>query len=808
MTIEEIKSEILEAVPEDHKEVCEKELDIWSRTDNLDGKPILSKFYTQWKSGKKGDKNKVNSWTAYFLGVTSQKPEEGSEFFSKRRAFARPSPPDVDVDFDAFKKRQMFDYIYSKYGEEYVGAIAAYGSLQMKAALTRTSKALDLANAYHKGKDICRTENDHYSRAIIDALPKHEAILKGKRKVIENGKEIEKVEVVKTTKQAMELFPSFKSVIEDHDDVNFFNHVSLLEGLISDFKPHPAGIVISDEPISDVAPMRTAKSDGEKVFVTQYDLNDCESVGLVKFDVLAISTLSVVAKCIEMIKQRRNIVVPYKNLPIDQPEVYELYRKGHLTGVFQCESDGMQKTMKDIGVTNFKDIVAAIAMFRPGPMEFIPSYAARKAGKEKVDYGHPAIEKRAKVILEETYGIACIAGDQLVTLADGTEKPMKNIEKGDLVCCVDLDTKKSDIRPATGAIPTRVEKGVIVTLSNGYKVTCTKDHKIWTIDGWKEAGTLSNDDLVAEPVRKELNRSRQSSAGCNSGDLRFHKVTSVIETSEEIQFYGMGVDDLHNYIVGGILVKNCYQEQIMQVCRNLADFSADESYVLIKGVSKKKIDVIQKYHAKFIKGCGENGIPAPAAEDYWKNKILPFAGYGFNLAHACGYAYLSYTTAYLKALYPEEFFCSYFNVIKEFKKAKWHERVGLLEKAAIQMGISVRERNINTCGFNYEITKMQDESRGIAKSEITPSLFTLGLSEDAAHAIVESKRPFKTFQDFCRLTDPKRVKNTDLIALIDGGYMKCFKMKRQEMLDTFSLIREDVKKLKKVARPSMNLFSK
>jgi len=182
-------------------------------------------------------------------------------------------------------------------------------------------------------------------------------------------------------------------------------HAEHIQGLLARFSQHPAGIVISKDPLSDIAPIRKARGDGK--YATQYVYEDLESIGLIKFDILAIASLAIVDRTVKMVKDNYGIDIDIEHLPLNDPKTYELYRSGHLTGVFQCESRGMQNTMKEVGVDNFNDICATIALFRPGPMISIPEYVARKHGDHAVSYFHPKIEPFVKRYLGSTYGILC-----------------------------------------------------------------------------------------------------------------------------------------------------------------------------------------------------------------------------------------------------------------------------------------------------------------------------------------------------------------------------------------------------------------
>ncbi|MFW6172292.1 MAG: hypothetical protein ACOC5T_00910 [Elusimicrobiota bacterium] len=418
---------------------------------------------------------------------------------------------------------------------------------------------------------------------------------------------------------------------------------------------HAAGIVISDIPLSEIAPLRTSN----KGLATQFPYEDLESIGLIKFDILAISTLTVIQKTVEMIKENYGIDIDVKNLPLNDSKTFDLYKSGHLSGVFQCENKGMQETIQEIEADCFSDIMAAIALYRPGPMVSIPEYCARKKGLKNVEYFHPALEKHVKPYLKSTYGVAV------------------------------------------------------------------------------------------------------------------------------------------------------FQEQIMQICNALAGFSVTDGYIMIKGIGKKKQHIIDKFKSQFIDGCGGNGLPAPLAEEYWEKFITPFASYGFNAAHAAGYGYLSYITAYLKANYTDEFMCSYLNVENHRKK---HDKIKVLERDLKRFGIDLLEKNVNVCGTDYRIKRKKDLNSGIEKTEIIPSLMCKGVGVDAANEL-ESKQPYKDLRDMAYRTDTDKVVQDTISSLVEDGFYdntfkeinrklkKGQKIKKdqfvQMMVDKFVSLRKDILKNKK-----------
>lgn len=656
----EIKKEMMDYFPSDEiRKICEPELDLFIKTDNLDGKPIIQKLYSQWKSGKKGNKNKANFWSCYHLGITSKKPDIDKPIFPKRRAFARPSPPDIDSDFDYNRRDEIMAYIVKRYGRYNVGNIGTYGALKMRSCLTRLIKALDIANAWKIDPKTGKADTAEYTtrnvekvNEILSTLPQqHGAILKVND---ENGDEV----TIKTTRDVVEVNSAacddFREYMERYPDI--YKGANQLEGLLSIFSVHASGVVISDEPLHNIAPLRTAKDTGGTVsYATQFAYEDLETLGLIKFDVLAISTLTVIAETLKNIKDNYGIEIDIENLPLD-PNVsqeakntYDLYQSGKLVGVFQCESTGMQKTCQEVGIDRFEDIMAVISLYRPGPMESIPRYIARKHGKEAISYFHPSIEPHVSKFLGETYGVAT------------------------------------------------------------------------------------------------------------------------------------------------------YQEQLMRICEHLAGMSLGDGYVVIKGVGKKKLDIIAKNKGIFVAGCVANGVPEKVADEYWEKFLVPFANYGFNKSHSCCYAYNSYITAYLKANFPEEFMLAYLNV--ETGRKKW-DRVDELEAECHRMGMNVLPRDINKSGLYWKINKKKDISNGIPQSEIRPPIYCKGLTFSAAQEIVE-KSPYQSVKEFAIKTNPSMVDSDSVESLCDA---KFFKTKKDKLVSEFKNARNDMKSLKSRGRVSQNIF--
>jgi len=317
----------------------------------------------------------------------------------------------------------------------------------------------------------------------------------------------------------------------------------------------------------------------------------------------------------------------------------------------------MQHTMREIGVDRFDDIMAGVALYRPGPMDNIPDYVARKKGEQMIDYFHPTIEPFVKKSLERTYGI-----------------------------------------------------------------------------------------LV-------------------------------------------------------------YQEQIMNICNSLANFTITEGYIMIKAIGKKKIELMDKFEVQFVEGGVANGVPQDVMEQYWEKFIVPFANYGFNAAHACCYGYNSYITAYLKANYPDEFICGTLNTETHKSSGNKFDKMADFEKEfKRKLDVKFLPRDINKCRLDYTIEKKKDVKNGVMKTEIRPSLICKGLGW-VAGVEIQKNQPFEGLKDFAE-RNGSAVDTKAVLSLATAGYFGNKPKKDPEgFVKEFAVLRTDLKKLSKKGVESVDLFA-
>lgn len=305
----------------------------------------------------------AGSLVAYALKITTIDPIRYALFFERFLNPNRISMPDIDIDFCQEGRDEIIKYVTEKYGKDKVSQIITFGKMQAKAVI----------------RDVGRALNIPYSE--VDKIAK----------LVPNVLNISLDEAIKTE-------PRLQQEAKNNPQVAKLLSLSrILEGLNRHASTHAAGVVISDVPLVERVPLCIPKDE----IVSQYSMNDIQAVGLTKFDFLGLKTLTVIKNAINFIKESNNINLDIDNLPLDDKQTYQLLMRGETDGVFQLESDGMKDIMKNLKPDRIEDVIALIALYRPGPMKMVPEFISRKQGKTKISYELPELE----AILKETYGI-------------------------------------------------------------------------------------------------------------------------------------------------------------------------------------------------------------------------------------------------------------------------------------------------------------------------------------------------------------------------------------------------------------------
>jgi len=324
----------------------------------------------------------AGSAVAYCVGITNVDPIKYDLLFERFLNPDRVSLPDIDIDFDDEGRQSVIDYVINKYGSSQVAQIITYGTMAAKSAIRDTGRVLNLPLA--DADKLAKLVPDIKLKALFD-LSKDRGKLTEKFK--NNAEDLQKAE---------ELIRISKS---DNESSKTINQAKILEGSVRNLGIHACGVIITPSDITNFVPVALAK-DSEMV-CTQFDNSVVESAGLLKMDFLGLKTLTLIKDAVKIVKERHGIVLDPDNFPIDDEKTYELFQRGETVGIFQYESPGMQKHMRDLKPTVFGDLIAMNALYRPGPMSYIPSFIKRKHGTEAISYDLDGMEE----YLKETYGI-------------------------------------------------------------------------------------------------------------------------------------------------------------------------------------------------------------------------------------------------------------------------------------------------------------------------------------------------------------------------------------------------------------------
>lgn len=306
----------------------------------------------------------AGSLVAYALGITDLDPIKHHLLFERFLNPERVSMPDVDIDFGDGRER-VIDYVTEKYGKEKVCQIITFGTLSAKAAIKAVARVMNLPF--------------EISNKVSQYVPS---------------------EVGMTIDKALEVSPDFKKVYDEDALIRqIINEAKNIEGLKQNTGMHAAGVIIAHQPLDEIVPVQYAK---EGNVITEYPKEDCEKIGLLKMDFLGLKNLTIIMQTLEMIKERHGIDIDINHIPLDDEQTYKMLMTGNTDGVFQLESAGMKKLVRDLKPSVFEDLGALVALFRPGPLEsgMVTDFVERKHGRQKIAYAHPLLEN----VLKDTYG--------------------------------------------------------------------------------------------------------------------------------------------------------------------------------------------------------------------------------------------------------------------------------------------------------------------------------------------------------------------------------------------------------------------
>ncbi|MCK4805917.1 MAG: DNA polymerase III subunit alpha, partial [Candidatus Pacebacteria bacterium] len=351
------------------KERFDYELDVISKTGFADYFLIIEDFirFTKEKGILTNTRGSAaGSLIAYVLGITSVDPLEHGLYFERFLNLERIQPPDIDLDIADNRRADLINYITEKYGQNHVAQIITFGIMKSRLAVRDVTRAL--GHPYALG--------DRISKLLPQNI---------------------------TIKKALSIVPELRQLYETNTDTqNIIDMAQQLEGVARHASTHAAGVVISREPLVNYSPLQHSSRNDQEI-ITQYDMYSLEKIGLLKIDILGLANLTIIKNALRIVKKVYGDEVDLDKIDYKDKKVYKLLSDGNTVGVFQVESAGMRRYLQELKPTTFEDIMAMLSLYRPGPMEFIPTFINRKRGKEKIIYLHPKL----KTILGKTYGV-CI----------------------------------------------------------------------------------------------------------------------------------------------------------------------------------------------------------------------------------------------------------------------------------------------------------------------------------------------------------------------------------------------------------------
>ncbi len=328
----------------------------------------------------------AGSVVAYCIGITSIDPIKYNLLFERFLNPDRKSMPDIDTDFDDEGRQKVIDYVVEKYGRNQVAQIVTFGSMAAKSSIKDVARVLDLHlnDANYLAKLVPEKPGIELRRVMLAPIEGPGGL---KEKEGLQNEDLEDVKKLREIAKGKDL------------QAEVLREAIRLEGSVRSTGIHAAGIIIAPSDLTDIIPVLTSKE--SELLITQFEGKEIENAGVIKMDFLGLKTLTIIRDCLRLIEENHGVKVDIENVPLEDPKTFELYQRGETNGTFQFESAGMQKHLRELKPDKFEDLIAMNALYRPGPMDYIPNFINRKFGREKVVYDLPELEE----YLEETYGI-------------------------------------------------------------------------------------------------------------------------------------------------------------------------------------------------------------------------------------------------------------------------------------------------------------------------------------------------------------------------------------------------------------------
>ncbi|MCS6819380.1 MAG: DNA polymerase III subunit alpha, partial [Chitinophagales bacterium] len=334
----------------------------------------------------------AGSAVAYCIGITNIDPIKYDLLFERFLNPGRKSMPDIDTDFDDEGRQKVIDYVVKKYGKEQVAQIITYGTMAARSSIKDVARVLDLP--LNASNELAKLVPEKAGTTL-------QTILKAPIEELKNKYDPNSLQNIKILREKLQ---------SDKLEGQVLREALKLEGTVRNTGVHAAGVIIAPKDLREILPVAVSKD--SDLWITQFDGDVIEKAGVLKMDFLGLKTLTILRDAVNLIEQNHGIKIDINQIPLDDKKTFELFQRGETNGTFQFESQGMQKYMKELKPDNLEDLIALNALYRPGPMDYINKYIARKHGREKITYDLPEMEE----ILRNTYGIT-VYQEQVMLLA-------------------------------------------------------------------------------------------------------------------------------------------------------------------------------------------------------------------------------------------------------------------------------------------------------------------------------------------------------------------------------------------------------
>lgn len=705
----------------------------------------------------------AGSLVAYLAGITGVDPLQFQLLFERFLNPHRSGMPDIDVDFDPTRQPEVVNYLIEKYGADRVSLIATYGYLKIKSSIKDSARAMGYPPAVGNKLSSLIPAQDMiaWSGTLADyaseKCPEHIASNDKLKSIWSDGAEFRRV--IKT----------------DQASADVIDMAVKIEGSTRSTGEHPAGVLLTPDVLWRHTPVRSrTKKKGDhnvSMAVSEYDKNDVESIGGLKFDFLMIVNLPIMKRTLELIKKTTGKDIDLNNLPQDDAQVYSMLSKGISSGVFQFDKDGAIRMLQEIHPDGFHDLYNISAINRPGPLasSMDQSYAKRKAGREKktlidpeLDKLMPAeVKKELKPYLEDTYGLCVPEGTLIYDATTGQHVPIEEFTVGHKTPSRNMTTGNVENKPVNKVWKTGIKDIVSITLYDGKEIKLSATHPVLTDKGWVNAGDLKIKDWVVMGNSKSVPDSTISNAKFSL----INQVVSVKSDGTDV-CYDMEVADNHTFLVNDVVVHNCvYQEQIMFVAQIIAGYTTAEADNFRRVISKKKLKEMEAMQEDFFAKGKAKGYDVKFMQKLW-DILLPFSDYCFNKSHAVGYAVISYQTAWLKCHYPEQFTAA---CVDFFDSKKVPAQIA----SARELGVSVQAPDIN---------------RSTQWSTTTPGNIWIGfglvdgIGDAAIEKLVHARETGGLFKSLDDVAQRSHLSQSQLEALIKLGALRNINENRRGML--------------------------